>query len=148
MLSLSRCIYIILQISIREKLAEMGYKHKPVFNIIAGDSSATAARVRCSSPRLASRNRTFQPPSTPSTLGTLLTATGERFTVLLINWVQPNFSRFWISVLLRFIVIFMAHFLCSMNLMVLMLYSRYSSSIVCNFHALRWLQSNSLVLSY
>lgn len=86
-------------------------EHKPVFNIIAGDSSSTTSRVRRLSPRLASRNRTFQPPSyplTPSRLHTtLLTATRERFTVLLINWVQPNFSRFRISVLLRFIVIFM-----------------------------------------
>lgn len=66
--------------------------HKPVFNIIAADSSATAARVRCLlSPRLASRNRTFQPPSTPyhPSLYTL-NSNGGAFTVLLINWVQPN----------------------------------------------------------
>lgn len=64
-------------------------EHKPVFNIIAGDSSSTTSRVRRLSPRLASRNRTFQPPFYPLTPSrphtTLLTATRERFTVLLIN---------------------------------------------------------------
>ncbi|GJQ71516.1 hypothetical protein Trydic_g11226 [Trypoxylus dichotomus] len=49
--------------------------HKPVFNIIAGDSSATAARVRCLSPRLTSRNRTFQVPLNPIAAAT---ATGRR----------------------------------------------------------------------
>ncbi|KAK9721833.1 hypothetical protein QE152_g19999 [Popillia japonica] len=51
--------------------------HKPVFNIIAGDSSATAARVRCLSPRLTSRNRTFQVPLNPIAVATAAGRQGD-----------------------------------------------------------------------
>lgn len=51
--------------------------HKPVFNIIAGDSKATAARVRCLSPRLTSRNRTFQVPLNPIAVATAAGRQGD-----------------------------------------------------------------------
>lgn len=65
-------------------------RNSPLFDIIAvaGDSSTTATRARCCQLLLGQHLKTAAhcdpfalTPSTP----TLLTATGERFTVLLIN---------------------------------------------------------------
>lgn len=98
--------------------------HKPLFNIIAADSSATAARVRCLSPRLASRNRTFQPPSTPSHPPMYtLNSNGGAFTVLLINWVQPNSLALDFGFITFYSYLKRAFFYCSWwALMVLMFY--------------------------